>query len=792
MPRPLLLGALTFAASALLAQSPSRYRPPTDADRATAYANDATRDFIALARAARLRVDSSLVGYRSTAYERLTLSGSIGPLGRAATLARRETVGDVTWSRGTGAHIALKGRRRVTNTSLSLPNPLRDQLVPVPWYPGMDDLWLPSSTGPQGTNGREADVDTTNLVHPLAVGSESYYTFALGDSSVITLGDQRRIVLRELRARPRQPRWNLSLGSYWFDIDRHQIVRAIYRLSVPYEVWTEEQNARGPNDKAPPLLARLLAQPLRGELQAVTLEYGLHEDRFWLPRVRRMDGSVQAGPARLAVTIEQGFRFDDVNATTLVPDLPAANIALSALYDSLDGHWQQLWRDRRALQTAADTVAWKARRATLDSAFRKYGTTHSAQSEADCKATGTRYQTGTRLGRALVTRVAIPCDSALLANAPELAGGLFAERTRVYGSTMDAATREALALDVQAAVAPQRITTHAGLEYLRYNRIEALSVGGALRQQIGAGWSWEANARGSFGDRQLNGELIATRTNGGGEVTIAGYRRLVQADDYGFALGPFASIQNFVSGLDEQFYHRAAGAEITRRVTGRGAQSMRLETRLFGEWQQGVGTQASLSLPWLFDRSRTFDREITDTLPHQSGAAYGASVRLLAARGVENEGWRIGSAWRAEAVAGSWRYVRTAGDVAITRALPAALRLTTTISGGMSSGAMPTHRLWNIGGWQTLRGLQAGTFRGDAFWMSRAELQWARRGRLQPGVFTDAGWAGARSEIGRSRDARVSVGGGVGLYGLPVRIDLARVLEPGGRMRVDLYAPIRF
>ena len=792
MRRHFLLGLLTIQAGLLLAQAPSRFRSPTDADRVSAFANDATREFVARAREARLRVDSSLVAYRSASYERLTLSGSIGPLGRAVVLERRETVGDVTWSRSTGAHITLKGRRRISNTSLSLPNPIGDSLVPVPWYPGMDDLWLPSSTGAQGSNGRGADVDTTNLVHPLAVGSESYYTFALGDSTVITLGDQRRIVLRELRARPRQPKWNLSLGSYWFDTERHQIVRAIYRLSVPYDVWTEEKNARGPKEKSPPLLARFFAQPLRGELQAVTLEYGLHEDRFWLPRVRRMDGIVKAGPAQLAVTIEQGFRFEDVNATVLIPGIPAANLALITLFDSLDGHWQQLWRDHRTLQTAADSVAWNARRATLDSAFKQYSVRWSAQRDADCKTTGTRYQTGTRLGRAVVTRVAVPCDSTMLADAPELAGGIFAERARIYGSTLDAATREALALDVQAAVAPQRITRHAGLEYLRYNRVEALSIGGALRQQIGAGWSWEANARGSFGDRQLNGELLATRTNGSGDRTIAGYRRLVQADDYGFALGPFASVQNFVSGLDEQFYHRAAGAELTQRYAGRGAGSIRMETRLFGEWQQGVGTQAALSLPWLIDRSRTFDRDIIDTLPHMSGAAYGASMRLLAARGVETEGWRVGSAWRAEVVTGDFRYARAAGDVAINRALPGMLRLTTTLSGGMSGGAMPTHRLWNIGGWQTLRGLQAGTLRGDAFWMSRAELLWARRGRLQPGLFTDAGWAGARGDIGRSRDARISVGGGVRLFGLPFRVDMAQVLEPGARLRVDLYAPLRF
>jgi hemolysin activation/secretion protein len=130
--------------------------------------------------------------------------------------------------------------------------------------------------------------------------------------------------------------------------------------------------------------------------------------------------------------------------------------------------------------------------------------------------------------------------------------------------------------------------------------------------------------------------------------------------------------------------------------------------------------------------------------------------------------------------------------VSINRALPHALRWTTTVSGGTSTGELPTHRHWNLGGWQTVRGVKAGTLRGDAYWMSRAELNWARRGRLQPGVGKDAGWAGARSALSQSDGARLSVGGGVGFFGLPLRLDAARTLEPGSRWRVDFYAPIRF
>ncbi len=774
------------------ADSTLRRRLPTVAEQASAFRDEETRRFVARARLERQRVDSSLESYRATAYERISAGGSIGPVSRERALARRESVGEVTWSRAAGAYVQMKGQRRMRSTAMAMPNPVGDLLVPVPWYPGMDALWLPSPNGPTGRAGRETEVDTTELVHPLTEGSEAYYTFALGDSVSITLGDGRRIALRELRARPRQPKWNLSIGSYWFDTDRAQLVRAIYRMSVPYDVWFETDNALGKGEKGPPWYLRALVQPLKAELQAVTLEYGLYGDRFWLPRVRRVDGTVRAGPAQAAVTIEQGFKYSDVNAVVDVPALPAANLAVRALYDSLNTPWQQLWRDRRTLRSAADSARWQQRRAVLDSGWAAYNTRAVAQRDRDCASGGVRYQTGSRLGNLLKTRIAVPCDSAALANAPELAGGLLATREEIYASTLGDATRTALGLDEQSAFAPQRISRHLGVEYMRFNRIEALSIGGALRQQLGAGWNWEANARASFGDGQANGELIATRSNGGASLTLAAYRRLTQADDYGLAFGPFASLQNMLGAQDEQFYFRAVGAEAVWSRTGRGVGSARVETRLFAESQRGVSTQARVSLPWLLDRSRSFDEHVTDTLPYTSGATVGAQWRLLAARGQEQEGWRTGSALRLEGATGTWTYARAAIDLSVGRALPHAIRLNATGSGGTSLGVLPVHRWWNLGGWQTLRGQRAGARRGDAFWMTRGEVIWARTGWIQPGAFVDAGWAGPRQLITRGDAVLTSIGGGVGLLGLPVRIDAARALGAGGSWRVDVYAPIRF
>lgn len=772
------------------ASTPVRHaRTPTPAELASAYNSDETREFVTRARASRLLVDSSLRSYRATSYERVTAGGSVAAVGREKLLERRETVGVVSWSQAGGAHIELKGRRRERTAGLAPPNPTGDLLVPVPWYPGMDALWLPSANGPTGRAGRDETVDTTEIVHPIAVGAEAYYTYALGDSASIALGNGQRIRLRELRTRPRRPRWNLSVGSYWFDTDRMQLVRAIYRLSVPYDVWTEVDNA---GEKGPAWYIKAFAQPLKAELQAVTLEYGLYDGRFWLPRVRRVDGTINGGPLKASVTIEQGFRYDDVNAVAAVPAIPDANLALRASLDSINALRTQLRGERAGLRTAADSAAWRRRVAATDSMITRYEQRFNAQVVRDCKTSGVRYSTGSRLGDALRTRIVVPCDSTALANAPELNGGLFAERREVYASTLDEATRTALGLDVQAAFAPQRVTTHAGVEYLRFNRVEGLSVGAALRQQLGAGWSWESNARFSFADQQINAEALAHRSNGAGTLTFAAYRRLAQADDYGTAFGTLTSLRNFTTADDQHFYYRTAGAEIIRQRTGLGAGSRQSEWRLFGEWQSSASTQATTSALSLLGGDRRFGDGVVDTLAPTPVRAFGVAYQTRFSRGADEVGWRAANAWRFETASGTRTYARLATDVTIGRAYTQRWRSTVLLAAGTSVGALPVHRLWNVGGWQTLRGYRGGEMRGDSYWLARTETTWARRGWVQPGVFADAGWAGPRAMSVRDHVARSSVGAGVGIYELPVRLEAARTLGGNSVWSFALYAPVRF
>ena len=84
-------------------------------------------------------------------------------------------------------------------------------MTPVPYLPGREAMLL-------GGTVRANEVDDRDIVQPLAEGAEAYYTYASGDSMTWTLPDGRTVRLREIAVRPRSPKWNLAVGSLWFDV----------------------------------------------------------------------------------------------------------------------------------------------------------------------------------------------------------------------------------------------------------------------------------------------------------------------------------------------------------------------------------------------------------------------------------------------------------------------------------------------------------------------------------------------------------------------------------------------
>ncbi|HMI49098.1 MAG TPA: hypothetical protein VK481_10540, partial [Gemmatimonadaceae bacterium] len=205
--------------------------PITPAIMASAFKDSRARDLLLHAREARLSQDSTLTGYDANAYERLSVGMGFKHIGRDRLLLRSERASHVMWQRGKGAVIEVKGARSAF--------PMLDGMgkgdidlgadTDIPYTPGRETLWI-------GSGLAKADVSESEMIHPLASGAEAYYTYQSGDSVGFQLPGGQRIELRELRIRPRQPKWNVVVGSLWFDASSGQLVRAVYRMAQEMDI----------------------------------------------------------------------------------------------------------------------------------------------------------------------------------------------------------------------------------------------------------------------------------------------------------------------------------------------------------------------------------------------------------------------------------------------------------------------------------------------------------------------------------------------------------------------------
>ena len=276
-------------------------RPPirqrlevTDEHRRTAFKDNAARELLLRARAARLEQDSSLYSYDVKSYQRISAGMSLRETARERLVWRGENASRVRWQRGVGAHVEVLGARMVAPITQGIDEVEKemerelasdlDDMLAVPYYPGKDQLWLFEMVGSSDDDG------SPMLIHPVAEGSEAYFTFASGDSVDIVLPDGKRLKLRELIATPRQAVWNLVVGSFWFETESAQLARAVMRFSAPMDFWeTVEAEDPGARDEMPRVVRGMLT-PMKAEITAVTSEYGLFEQRYWLPRTQGAEG----------------------------------------------------------------------------------------------------------------------------------------------------------------------------------------------------------------------------------------------------------------------------------------------------------------------------------------------------------------------------------------------------------------------------------------------------------------------------------------------------------------------
>jgi hypothetical protein len=97
---------------------------------------------------------------------------------------------------------------------------------------------------------------------------------------------------------PRSRSWESVEGSLWFDRDTGVLVRASYR---PSGVWDHEVQEPGNLNDVPGFI-----KPGIGTVSAIVIEYGLYEQRWWLPRRVFGEGEYDWGHGlvRMPVTVE--------------------------------------------------------------------------------------------------------------------------------------------------------------------------------------------------------------------------------------------------------------------------------------------------------------------------------------------------------------------------------------------------------------------------------------------------------------------------------------------------------
>ncbi|MBI3504350.1 MAG: hypothetical protein HY059_05875 [Proteobacteria bacterium] len=780
-------------AEAMLEDIPTRERRPvrripvTDEMRRTAFKDDAARSLLLRARVARLKQDAALASYDATTYQRLSVGMGFKAFGRERLALRHEEATRVQWERGKGALVEVRGER----SAVPIVEGLGDKkdrkdaeadmsgMSSIPYYPGREDLWI-------GGGLARSEVDERNFVHPIAEGAEAYYTYATGDSVTMTLPDGKRILLRELRIEARSPKWNLSVGSFWFDEATARLVRAVYRLSATLDVWAlaKEENAldrqdtsqaavarrarRGNNnDDDPPVLVKAMLSPLKVDVSAITVEFGLYNQRFWLPRQQAMEGFAQAGFIRIPITLEERYKYATVNELekplAIAEAPPPRKLSVR---DSL--------REAKVPEDKIDSAAhayYQARSKKL-----------AEEKERQCAATGMYTTVRRREEGTLNVTMQLPCDEAKLASSPELPPSIYDPGEELFAKSERDELVKALNFGLQAGWGPQPPTLSYGLGLTRYNRVEGFSTGLGVSSELGRGYTASATIRGSYADRQLNGDLTLSRTNGRATLHGAVYRRLGVMNDWGSPLDFGASLANLLYARDEGAYYRTWGAEFGGSHKWLGA----LDWRLFAEqqWKADVNTRWSL-----FGGAN--DSRFIANPAAQAATAYGASVRLVSSAGLDPNGWRVMSDVRAEGAGGGYSYARGLADLTVSHPLALGLAGALTTSAGYSAGTVPVQKQFYLGGLQTIRGETALTASGDAFWMTRAEIGLATP-VARPVVFGDIGWAGDRRDFGHPGRPLSGAGIGVSFLDGLIRADLARGLYPVKQTRFDIYLEGKF
>lgn len=716
---------------------------------------------VAQARAARARNERLVTSYQVNVTQRIGVG--IRALRRDRMLFGQELSARIEWFRDAPSKIHVLGARQ------RIPVAMRGDQVP-------DDLddnvrWL--VIDPAADYLRLAGDDADGFSHPLREGSEADYRFSAGDTTRITLPGGRTLSLLELVVRPRRADFNLMNGSLWFDADSYGLVRAVFAPARPFDI--ELDGDSGDADDIP-----ALAKPIRGEVKFVTLEYGLYELRWWMPRYLAMDIEAQASVLRVPVRFErvyEGYRVQ--GGTEPVPGArrPAGSVRRDSERDSAMARMDADSLARVIEQCVREQIDSVNAEAERNRALGRTSVTVSVGGSGAANRYGRRCRRRAMQDDRWAIEVVVPDDTASLLRSPSLGEPILAmgdviseDELRQLGSEIGAIPQRPWQLRPQL---PDGIGSI--LKNARYNRVEALSLGANGTVDFGR-LSVDGLVRIGVADLEPNGELGLVRPARNARFRLGAYRRLEAANPDTRPFGVTNSFGALFTQRDDGEYYRTLGVEITAANANSGWWSARLYT----QQERPAAVETNFSLPHLLHRASVFRPNIAAAPAGQAGG----SLTLRGTRVLSRSVVATGDV-TVDGAMGTFDFGR--GSMALRMAAtgvgPLALGL--EAAAGTSTGGVPVQSRFFLGGPATLRGYSGGSASGESFWRGRIEV-----GNRFPAarimLFTDAGWAGPRSVFATGKPLW---GAGVGVSFLDgiLRMDLARRLRAPQGWRFDFY-----
>ncbi|CAN5646360.1 hypothetical protein BH23GEM9_BH23GEM9_07290 [soil metagenome] len=720
---PLVLVLACTTATAIPAHAQRPAGPPTPADTANAFADTHAAALMNRARQARQSSDASLRSYTAIVQSRMA-AGLRMPM-KDRTIVRLESAARVRWSRdGENLVEVLAGRAQTPGGVEPAPDPMIR-----PFDPRQDRLYfgMMRDSARAGRGASQGDDDDFYIEHPLGEHAERHYRYRSGDTVVIRLQDGQSLRVAELLVMPRRNDPQTVRGTLWVEIGSAAVVRAAFRLArrvdIVHDMNTVDEDDRAAVSKVP------FINPLEFDLSLMTIEYGLWDMTHWLPRSMRLEGMARAGVFVAPAAFEVNYRIQEV------------------ITDRDDVH-----------QSEAELIA---------------------QTLAEWQADGD-YVSSMQGRRGNRSRVLRPRDADVLLQSELLPPPIW---ENAPGFATESELRE-IYERIAAVQGPPRPDLPVRFGWglgepgmLRYNRVEALSIGARVTAPL-PHVTLVLTGRIGGGDLHPNADLLVTRETMRRTLELRAYHELATAEPNRRAFGAGNSLSAALLGRDEGEYYRATGAAIS--VAPPRSRRHWWDVRAYAEMQDSVTRNTHVALPRLWDRE-VFRPNISAAEATQ----YGALLHLRPWWGTDPFRAQFGLDMLVQGEAGDYEHVR--GRLILRGAAPlaAGIRIGAEAGIGSSEGDVPVQRYFFLGGASTLRGYEPGSARGTSMARGRLELARAQSfGNLA--VFTDWGWAGDRTEVRRD-DQRWALGAGISLLDGLVRLDLAHGMREPRRWRLDLH-----